>query len=82
MLTDPAIHTVDRKVLPDTCNLGQPGMAAFFATHQCTRFCRELGLEIPGDGRAMEFRGGIGCKVGIADTEYVMDGDRDDLIAR
>jgi hypothetical protein len=84
MLTDPAMHTIDRKLLPDAANLGEPGMAAFFATHKCNRFCHALGLEVPADGKAMEFKGGIDgmVKCSTAETgDYVMDKDHDDLIA-
>ncbi|KAF2269180.1 hypothetical protein CC78DRAFT_529421 [Lojkania enalia] len=45
VLTDPAIHTLDRKrfMLADT-NLGEEGFKFFFATHQCNDICRKLGL--------------------------------------
>jgi hypothetical protein len=44
-LTDPAIHTIDPKHLPDKTNLGARGMAAFFRTHACNEFCRSLRLK-------------------------------------
>ena len=50
LLTDPAIHTADRKKqFPDRTNLGLEGISAFFATHVCNEFCRVLSLTLPGD---------------------------------
>ena len=49
-LTDPAIHTADpKKYLKDPTNLGDKGMSAFFVTHTCNRFCRELALKSPAE---------------------------------
>jgi len=82
-LTDPAIHTIDPATLPDACNLGHPGMAAFFATHHCNRFCRALSLEVPEEGKALQFNGGIDFKGGATETaEYVMDSDRENLMSQ
>ncbi|KFH41594.1 Alpha-protein kinase-like protein [Hapsidospora chrysogenum ATCC 11550] len=45
VLTDPAIHTLDRNRfrLTDT-NLNADGFKFFFSTHECGDICRELGL--------------------------------------
>lgn len=46
VLTDPAIHTLDRERFKLTeTNLGKEGFKFFFATHECNSICRSLGLK-------------------------------------
>ena len=46
LLTDPAVHALDRKRfrLSDT-NLGAEGFKFFFATHKCNNICKKLQLK-------------------------------------
>ncbi|KAJ3176081.1 hypothetical protein HK101_010510 [Irineochytrium annulatum] len=49
-LTDPGIHTLDRGLRRQILNemdgnYGDRGIAEFFAKHECTELCRDLGIE-------------------------------------
>ena len=68
LLTDPAIHTLEEKVLPDPTNLGMDGMARFFATHKCNSICTQLRLRRPATGAVFEASGTGGSTLSITDT--------------
>lgn len=54
-LTDPAIHTADkRRHFPDPTNLGAKGMSAFFMTHECGTICKKLCLKRPEEMNPIE----------------------------
>eukprot|EP01127_Copromyxa_protea_P013863 TRINITY_DN3774_c0_g1_i1.p1 TRINITY_DN3774_c0_g1~~TRINITY_DN3774_c0_g1_i1.p1 ORF type:complete len:262 (-),score=37.76 TRINITY_DN3774_c0_g1_i1:96-881(-) len=44
ILTDPAIHTVDKRWASDL-NYGENGIKEFFECHKCNDICRAMGLE-------------------------------------
>ena len=45
LLTDPAIHCIDCIRFNSGTNLGEKGFEQFFETHECNKFCKELGIE-------------------------------------
>ena len=47
VLTDPVIHSLDKKSFDDSSNFQYEGILAFFRTHRCNKHCANLGLLHP-----------------------------------
>ena len=47
VLTDPVIHSLDKKSFDDSSNFQYEGILAFFRTHRCNKYCANLGLLHP-----------------------------------
>lgn len=45
ILTDPVIHTRDKKHLPLRTNFNDSGIIRFFSTHKCNKVCLSVGLK-------------------------------------
>ena len=52
VLTDPQIHCLDENRF-GSGNLGYYGMIKFFITHNCNKYCKELGLLHPKDHNSL-----------------------------
>lgn len=51
VLTDPLIHCVDKKRFQSNGNFGYEGILRFFMTHKCNKYCKNLGLIHPEQGK-------------------------------